>query len=93
MRNKFLVISLFFYVLTSHAAQPRSKTVLAEFQRQNPCPSTGKTKGACPGFVKDHIYPICAGGSDSVDNLQWQTVAEAKRKDVEEHKMCARSHN
>lgn len=82
-----------FLCVSSQAAQPRSKAVLAEFQRQNPCPSTGKTKGACEGWIKDHKIPLCAGGSDSVDNLQWQTVADAKRKDVEERKMCARSHN
>ena len=52
-----------------------------EFQRLNPCPSTGKTYGACPGWIKDHIVALCKGGADAVWNMQWQTVAEAKAKD------------
>lgn len=86
MRIILLICSVF--CLSAYAAQPRSKTVLAEFQRQNPCPSTGKTKGACEGWIKDHITPLCAGGSDSVDNLQWQTVEDAKKKDAEEKRLC-----
>jgi len=34
------------------------------FQRANPCPSTGKTSGACPGYVVDHIKPLKRGGAD-----------------------------
>ena len=35
------------------------------FTQQHPCPSTLKTKGRCPGYVVDHIKPLCAGGADS----------------------------
>ena len=76
--------------LQAHAKHPRSSAVKAEFQRANPCPSTGQRRGACSGFVKDHVKPLCAGGTDSVDNLQWQSVAEAKIKDREERRMCRR---
>jgi len=31
--------------------------------------------------VKDHIVPLCKGGKDSVENMQWQTAAQAKDKD------------
>jgi hypothetical protein len=64
----------------SHHYQ-RSRRVTEEFQRLNPCPSTGKTYGACPGWIKDHIVALCKGGADAVWNMQWQTVAEAKAKD------------
>ena len=60
------------------AKQHRDPAVTREFQRLNPCPSTGKRTGRCPGYVKDHIVPLCAGGADAVSNMQWQTVREAK---------------
>lgn len=49
----------------------RSQQVLADFQRAHPCPSTGKTTGACPGWAKDHVIPLVCGGCDAVSNLQW----------------------
>jgi hypothetical protein len=63
------------------AKTQRSNETRLEFQRQQPCPSTGKTTGACPGYVKDHIVPLCKGGADEPWNLQWQTVEDAKAKD------------
>ena len=42
-----------------------------------------------PGYVVDHIVPLCAGGADAVYNMQWQTVEDAKVKDRDERKMCA----
>lgn len=66
----------------------RSSAVRAEFHRSNPCPANGKTRGRCPGYVVDHIEPLCAGGWDAVENMQWQTVAEAKDKDRSEHAKC-----
>ena len=68
----------------------RSLEVKHEFQRQHPCPSTGQTTGACPGYIKDHIRALACGGADAVANLQWQTIAEAKAKDRWERKGCAR---
>ena len=52
-----------------------------EFQKQNPCPSTGKTSGKCPGYVVDHVQPLKRGGSDTRSNMQWQTKEAAKAKD------------
>jgi len=68
----------------------RSLEVKHEFQRQHPCPSTGRTTGACPGYVKDHVVPLACGGPDAVSNLQWQTTAAAKAKDKWERKACGR---
>lgn len=59
----------------------RSRAVTEDFEREHPCPSTGKTTGACPGYIKDHIRALCVGGPDAVSNLQWQTVTDAKAKD------------
>jgi len=66
----------------------RSSSVRAEFQRQQPCPETGATKGKCPGYVVDHVIPLCAGGPDSPANMQWQTVQDAKAKDKLEWEQC-----
>ena len=72
------------------AREYRSQTVKHEFQRQHPCPSTGRTTGACPGFVKDHVIPLACGGPDSVANLQWQTTAAARDKNRWERNGCRR---
>ena len=70
------------------AAADRSSKVRRQFQLENPCPSTGETKGPCPGYVVDHIIPLCAGGRDELFNLAWQSVEEAKAKDRIEREAC-----
>lgn len=40
------------------------------------------------GMVVDHKIPLCAGGPDTVDNLQWQKVAESYNKDTYERALC-----
>lgn len=72
------------------AREYRSREVTREFQREHPCPSTARTRGACPGYRKDHIVPLACGGPDAVSNLQWQTVAAAKVKDCWELRACGR---
>lgn len=59
-----------------------------EFRKNNPCPATGKTSGACPGWVVDHMIPLCAGGPDTPDNMQWQDKATSLRKDKYERQLC-----
>ena len=70
------------------SAAPRSHSAKAEFQRATPCPANDARRGQCPGYVIDHIVPLCADGADAPANMQWQTIADAKRKDVEEAKLC-----
>jgi hypothetical protein len=53
----------------------------ALFMKKHPCPANGNTRGACPGYVVDHIKPLCAGGADRPSNMQWPTTQEAKIKD------------
>ena len=59
----------------------RSKASKDAFKRANPCPSTGRTSGACPGYVIDHKQALKHGGSDTPGNMQWQTKEAAKAKD------------
>lgn len=59
----------------------RSSQAKREFRKTEPCPATGETTGACPGYVIDHVVALACGGEDDPSNMQWQTVAEAKAKD------------
>jgi hypothetical protein len=77
----------------AEAKQQRSEKAKREFKVQQPCPATGQTKGACPGYIIDHIVPLCAGGEDSPSNMQWQTVEDAKVKNKEEWKQCRELRN
>ena len=58
----------------------RSAAVKYEFKKSNPCPATGRPRGACPGYEIDHIVPLLHGGADATDNMQWLTVPEHKNK-------------
>lgn len=71
-------------------AAERSSAQTRAFQRANPCPANDARRGSCPGHVIDHIVALCAGGADLPSNMQWQTILDAKRKDVEEWKLCRR---
>lgn len=75
-------------VWPAHSAQARSSREVAAFKRQSPCPSTGLRRGKCPGYIVDHVHPLCAGGRDHPGNMQWQTVAAAREKDRWERRMC-----
>ena len=66
----------------------RSQTAKNRFKREHPCPATGESRGACPGWVIDHIKPLACGGADDPSNMQWQTVEDAKAKDRWERKDC-----
>lgn len=62
----------------------RSAVAKHSFERQQPCPSTGRTSGRCPGYVVDHVKPLECGGADAPNNMQWQTTAAGKAKDKTE---------
>jgi hypothetical protein len=69
----------------SHGKIKRSQAAKGAFERQQPCPSTGKTSGRCPGYIVDHVKPLECGGADAPSNMQWQTKEAAKLKDKTEH--------
>ena len=87
---RVLVCCGLFATASADANTRRSHKVIAEFKRAQPCPATGQPRGRCPGYVIDHVIPICAGGPDAVTNLQWQTVADGKAKDRLEAAQCLR---
>ena len=84
-----MIGALAFNLNPASASEHRSRAA-REFQREHPCPSTGRTSGPCPGYWKDHIVPLACGGPDTLSNLQWQTIAGAKAKDRWERKTCVR---
>lgn len=81
----FLIAAILAFPLSAEA---RDRAQRAEFVREHPCPATGKTRGACPGWVVDHVVPLCAGGADAPGNMQWQERAASKLKDREEWRTC-----
>lgn len=66
----------------------RSATQVKYFKQANPCPSTGKTSGSCPGYIVDHVIPLCNCGLDNPSNMQWQTTKDSKIKDKQERIQC-----
>lgn len=72
----------------SHGKIARSSYQVAAFKKQTICPATGKIEKSCKGFVVDHIVPLCACGDDKPFNMQWQSLAEAAKKDAWERRMC-----
>lgn len=69
-------------------ATARDPAQVRAFRKTHPYPSTHKTTGACPGHVVDHKWPLCLGGLDHPDNMQWQTTAESYVKDRLEREAC-----
>lgn len=83
-----LALGLALLMPVADAGQHRSLAARAEFVRMNHCPSTGRARGACPGWIVDHVKALACGGPDRPDNMQWQTVADARAKDKWERVGC-----
>lgn len=55
----------------AQGAIKRRADVIAAFRKAHPCPVTGLTTGACPGWQVDHVISLAACGCDVVSNLQY----------------------
>lgn len=88
MRILTAILLGFALATSADAGQHRSYQAKREFKVLHHCPSTGKSKGACPGWIIDHVKPLACGGADAPENMQWQTVEEAKAKDRWERNGC-----
>ena len=73
------------FALPTHA---RERAPVREFRSTHLCPSTGDKTGPCPGYVVDHIVPLCWGGLDVPSNMAWQELQESYKKDVFERAAC-----
>lgn len=67
----------------------RSTTQVNKFKKTHACPATGKIQTTCPGYIVDHIVPLCACGKDDPSNMQWQSYKDSKAKDRLELAQCA----
>jgi len=54
----------------------RSRNALRSFRAMHPCPATGQTRGACPGYEVNHHVPLECCGPDTPTNMEWLTHAE-----------------
>ncbi|MGZ5650221.1 MAG: HNH endonuclease signature motif containing protein [Usitatibacter sp.] len=88
MKSAILLLALA-VALPCAATTDRSQVEKGRFARAHQCPSTGLKKPSCPGYVIDHIMPLCGGGADKASNMQWQDIADAKRKDARERRYCS----
>jgi len=78
-----LLLTLGGGLVLAQAPTPRAARIARAFRI-----ATGYPQGR-PGYVVDHVFPLCAGGSDTVSNLQWQPRARATAKDRDERRLCA----
>ena len=83
------LLILIFLLAISASVFARDRNQVRLFRSTHPCPATQSTKGACPGWVVDHLKPLCAGGLDSAQtNMQWQPLAQSRVKDKIEIAFC-----
>lgn len=75
-------------LLLATSAQARDLAVRHQFRKTHPCPVTQKVSGACPGYQVDHVKPLCLGGLDDVENMQWLSVEEHRKKTREDVAVC-----
>lgn len=88
MRVAALLLALL--PLWAHSAEPikRDRSQVRAFRTVNPCPATGLTRGACPGWHVDHIKALCSGGADRPENMQWITREDHRFKTFLDVKEC-----
>jgi hypothetical protein len=78
-----IVIMALVSAVAGVAQSPRRRATVVAFEK-----ATGYPHGR-PGYVVDHVIPLCAGGPDVAANLQWQTTAASYVKDGFERALCA----
>ena len=67
----------------------RDYKVISAHKKKHPCPSTGLTTGACPGWSLNHNCSLACGCVDAVWNLSWMRNDVKKIIDGYERKINA----
>lgn len=94
MRALAWLLVLLAMAVPAHAQIKRDRGEVRAFRAENPCPATGRARGACPGWHVDHVIALCAGGADKAWNMQWITRDDHRFKtfvDVRECRKARRS--
>jgi len=74
-------------------AAQRSRAEVRLFRQLQACPATGQHTGACPGWHVDHVTPLCSGGPDRPDNMQWISVPDHRWKTFVDVRECRKLRN
>lgn len=90
MRWLLILLALNSFDAAAHIDRDRAQ--VRAFRAENPCPATGLTRGACPGYHVDHITPLCAGGADRPENMQWITREDHRFKTLVDVRECRKMH-
>lgn len=69
----------------------RDRAQVRAFRAEHPCPATGRTRGACPGWHVDHVIALCAGGPDRPSNMQWITREDHRFKTLVDVRECRKN--
>lgn len=85
---RFALLLLVLLTSTVEARIPRNSAEVRAFRDENPCPSTGLKRGACPGYQVDHTIPLCAGGPDKQENMFWLSVEDHRFKTFTDVREC-----
>lgn len=89
--NRLVIIGILAALLpgVGEAKSYRDPEVRRAFMKIHPCPSTGKTRGKCPGFQVDHRWPRCYyDGPDEIWNMQWLSIEAHREKTKLDVKVC-----
>ena len=88
MLKQILVIAFVLSGASAEARIDRSAAEVRAFRLDNPCPLTGRSRGACPGWQMDHTVPLCAGGEDKRTNMFWLSTDDHKWKTFVDVREC-----
>lgn len=75
----------------TEAKTSRDRSQVRAFRAEHPCPATGRTRGACPGWHVDHVIALCAGGPDRPSNMQWITREDHRFKTLVDVRECRKA--
>lgn len=84
----FALVAVASAVSPAFARIDRDRAQVRAFRAEHPCPATGRTRGACPGWHVDHVIALCSGGADRPHNMQWITREAHREKTAVDVREC-----